>query len=52
MKRIILLLILPFGLAAQSDRIQVTDLTRIQQVAGVSVAKNKIIYTVSAVKKK
>jgi len=49
MKRLLFLLALtPFGLMAQ---VQVTDLTRIKQVSGVSVAKNKIIYSVSAIEK-
>ncbi len=52
MKKItILLLLVSLGSQAQSDRIQVTDLTRIRQVSGVSVAKNKIIYSVSSVEK-
>lgn len=48
MKRLLLLLFIPLGLHAQ---IQVTDLTRIQQVSGISAAKNKIIYSVSAIEK-
>lgn len=52
MKRVIIfLLLVSFGVQAQSDRIQVTDLTRIKQVAGVSVAKNKIIYAVNSIEK-
>lgn len=52
MKKITLFLVLlSLGVQAQSDRIQVTDLTRIKQVSGVSVAKNKVIYTVSSVEK-
>lgn len=49
MKRLLLLFTFAsFGLQAQ---IQVTDLTRIKQVSGISVAKNKIIYAVNSIEK-
>lgn len=45
------LLCLPFGLVAQTDRIQVTDLTKIKSVSSISTNGSKIIYTLSSTEK-
>lgn len=52
MKRFIFFLVLfPVFAFAQSERVQVTDLTRIQLISGVTVAKNKIVFTVNSIEK-
>lgn len=52
MKRIFFLFaVLPVFVFAQSEQIQVTDLTRIKQVSEISTAKNKIVFTVNSIEK-
>lgn len=52
MKRLILFLALvPVFAIAQSEQVQVTDLTRIKLVSDVTVAKNKIVFTVNSIEK-
>lgn len=36
---------------AQTDKIQVTDLTKIKSVSGITAAKNKVVYSVSSIEK-
>jgi dipeptidyl aminopeptidase/acylaminoacyl peptidase len=50
-KLVLLLLFVPVFLRAQSDKILVTDLTKIQLVSSISTAKNKVIYTVNSIEK-
>jgi dipeptidyl aminopeptidase/acylaminoacyl peptidase len=52
MKRfLVLLLLLPGVILAQKDKILVSDLTKIQQVSGITAAKNKVVYTVNSIVK-
>lgn len=50
-KLVLLLLFVPVLLRAQTEKILVSDLTKIQLVSSISTAKNKVIYTVNAIEK-